>query len=65
MYIANFTNDYDKITDYDNVKDYDNMTLTNSTNNDNNIEIIIHFFYNNHVWTITYVFNIPHGLHPN
>ena len=38
MYISNITNDYD------NIPDYDNMTLTNCTNNENNIEIIIPSF---------------------
>ena len=38
MYISNVTNDYDNNTDSD------IMTLTNRTNNENNIEIVIPLF---------------------
>ena len=47
MYVTTFTNDYDNITfgnytDYDNVtSSNDNMTLSNCTNNENNIDISI------------------------
>ena len=40
MYIPNLTNDYDKFTS-SNIAVYDKMTLTNCTNNENNIDIII------------------------
>ena len=40
MYIANVTNDYDKNTS-SNYTYYDNMNLSNCTNNENNIDIII------------------------
>ena len=40
MYITNFTNGYDNITS-SNYTHFDNMTLTNCTNNENNIEIVI------------------------
>ena len=58
MYTANVTNDYDNITssnytDYDNVtSSNDNMTLSNSTFNGNDIDIIIP----------TLLFTIPCGL---
>ena len=47
MYIADVTNEYDNITssnytDYDNItSSNDNMTLSDFTNNENNIDIII------------------------
>ena len=42
MFIANATNDYDiRSSSY---TDYDIMTLSNCTNNENNIEIIIPLF---------------------
>ena len=44
MYISNIPNDYDNITDYNKYTDHDNMTLTNRTNSENNIEIIIPLF---------------------
>ena len=37
MYITNITNDYNKISSIG----YDNMTLTNCTNNEKIIEIVI------------------------
>ena len=37
MYIANNTNDYDNIKS----SNYDKMTLTNCTNNEKNIQILI------------------------
>ena len=40
MCIANVTNEYDNITS-SNFTDYDKMTLTNCTNSENNIEIVI------------------------
>ena len=40
MYITNITNDYDNNT-FSNYTIYDNMTLTNCTNSENNIEIVI------------------------
>ena len=43
MYIANVTNDYDNMTDYD-IITCANMTLSNCTNTENNIEIIIPLF---------------------
>ena len=43
MYIANVTNDYDIITS-SNYTDYGNMTLTNCTNTEKNIEIVIPLF---------------------
>ena len=58
MYATKITNDYDNITssnytDYDNVtSSNDNMTLSNCTNNENNIDIIIP----------TLLFTIPCGL---
>ena len=40
MYIANVTNDYDNITN-SRYRDYENMIISNCTNNENNIGIII------------------------
>ena len=37
MYITRITNEYNNISS----TDYDNMTLTNCTNNENKIEIVI------------------------
>ena len=44
MYIASVTNDHDNITCSiykDMLNEYDNMTLSNCTNNENNIDIIL------------------------
>ena len=40
MYIANVPNDFDNITS-SNYIEYDNMSLSNCTNNETNIDLII------------------------
>ena len=40
MYITNVTNDHDNVAS-SKYTDYDNMILTNCTNNENNIDIVI------------------------
>ena len=44
MYVLNITDDYD------------NMTLTNCTDNENSIDIIIPFLFYNTIWSIIFMF---------
>ena len=53
MYITNITDTFN-----------DTFSINNNcTNNDNNFEIIIPFVYDNPMWIVTYMFNIPYGVY--